>query len=198
MQNVRSLSTYQNMKHQINTKYDTSGIRSYHLQEIFHKCIGEQKLADPFIREVSWPLKLYLYSKRQLSLVDRNANVAYLDATGTVVMPPRDVKTKRTYMYSLSVNIDGIVVPIIIIISAVHNTNAIACMLDRLADVAAEEHRKLPLFEVVVSDWSWPNMASIMKNWNYMTPLEYLKKAFECVDKHNNNIILECMAVLIR
>ena len=137
-----------------------------------------------------------MYSKRQLHLLNRKTKVAYLDATGTVVAPPKDVKCKRIYMYALTVNINGIILPVIIMVSAVHRSNAIACIAERVEELAREEKRKWPMFKVLVVDWSWASINAFLKAWNYMSPLDYLRKAYDCLVNNvpfpDNKVIIHC------
>ncbi|KAJ8666143.1 hypothetical protein QAD02_007805 [Eretmocerus hayati] len=201
MQNLRSLSTYKNLKTETNAK-------------------------------VSIPLKVLLYSKRAFRLWKLKHWILYVDATGSLFKVPKDI-FNRMYMYAMSINIDGVILPQIMMLSEQHHKNAIGEMADALEDLANEENKKHPRFKIAVSDWCWAIMKALMERFNLVTPSQYLmyahmfvlerveipenfviiyscvghfmhrvsdnlKKKFSTCSKEHKSLVLDAMGVMVR
>ena len=98
MQKYVNLPTIQKIKSEAVCKKDSGGLKSSHLQDLIQKAIDDQKLRDPYIRHVSIPFTVAMFSLKQLSILSKDDDVAGFDATGNVSYRPNDIYCKKFYI----------------------------------------------------------------------------------------------------
>lgn len=184
LQDLRMLSTYQKAKSEENTKNDLH-LCSYDLSDLFQQYIIDQQSPDPYIQNVSLPFHVYMFSEEQINLLEKTDIIYHFDSTGSVVRKPNDIKCKRVYYYVIVVNKNNTILPIAEMVTAVHDTNAISIFLKTFRHFVRTKHLFWPC-SVIVVDWSWALMNSLMNELNKMTVSEYLDEVYLTISKKDN------------
>lgn len=123
-----------------------------------------------------------MFSQEQLDIIDINDRIAHFDATGSVVHKPRDIYCKRIMYYAIVVKKSESIIPIAEMITSEHDIASISILLKKYRQFAEVNRRKWPLFKVVVVDWSWALINSLMNEWNRCDITEYLERVYSSLD----------------
>ncbi|EFN77632.1 120.7 kDa protein in NOF-FB transposable element, partial [Harpegnathos saltator] len=99
--------------------------------------------------------------------------VVHFDATGSVVRKPYNIYCKRIMYYALVMKKGESIISIAEMITSEHDILSISILLKR----------KWPFFKVVVVDWSWALINSLMNEWNRCNIREYLERIYSSLDK---------------
>lgn len=141
-----------------------------------------------YIKEVSFPFNVKLYSKEQLTILEKQKlgtvlPYIYFDATGKLVRNPGENK-KTVLFYTGVVSVHKIqrTLPIFSMISSSHDAHSIFKLLDDFR-YFCEENRKWPVLAGVVTDFSFANIHAISKAFNRITLVEYLDVCMTTVSK---------------
>lgn len=175
------MSTYQKIRSDKICKNDTGGLQSAHLQDIVQRWINDQKFSDPYIRWVSFPLMVVMFSREQLDIINIKYDIAGIDATGTIVFPPNGIRCKRILYYAITLNKDGRIIVVAESVQADHETSTIEIFLKLFQQFAIKEKYRWPIFKVMVTDWCWALINALLKEWNLMRALDYLILAYNCL-----------------
>lgn len=136
-----------------------------------------------YIQEVSVPFNVKVYSVEQLNVLKHNKlnnrlPLIYFDATGNIVKKPKNVK-KKIYLYSAVMSLPtGRIFPLFEMISADHYSKTIFKIFNDFR-IFAEEKGKWPIFQGVVTDFSFANLHAISKACNWLTLSEYIEETFQ-------------------
>lgn len=177
MQELRLLSTYQKAKSEHNCRNDRI-LSSSDLSDLFQQWIEDSNNKDPYIRYVGLPLYAIMYSQSQLDIIDVNDQIAHFDSTGSVIRKPKDIYCKRIMYYAMVIKKGESIIPIAEMITSNHDIPSICILLKRYRQFVEMNRRKWPLFKVVVVDWSWALINSLMIEWNRCDIIDYLKRVY--------------------
>jgi len=182
MQELRLLSTFQKAKSEHNCRHDRI-LSSSDLSDLFQQWVDDARNKDSYIRYVGLPLHVIMYTQEQLDIIDVNDQIAHFDATGSIVRKPRDIYCKRIMYYVMVIKKGESIIPIVEMITSEHDIPSICILLKRYRHFIETNRRKWPLFKVVVVDWSWALINSLMNEWNRLDVTDYLKQVYSCLDK---------------
>jgi len=177
MQELRLLSTYQKAKSEHNCRNDRV-LNSSDLSDLFQQWIEDSNNKDPYIRYVGLPLYAIMYSQSQLDIIDINDQIAHFDVTGSVIRKPKDIYCKRIMYYVMVIKKGESIIPIAEMITSNHDIPSISILLKRYRQFVEINQRKWPLFKVVVVDWSWALINSLLIEWNRCNIVDYLKRVY--------------------
>lgn len=162
--------------------------------------IEESKKPDGFLRNVSLPLSVVMYTKKQLKVVDkaRSANIVHLDATGSYVRYLQGLKKKHIFYYALVYRASVSTIPLCEAITSEHDTTSISTILKQYRGFVMSVENKWPYFHAIVVDWSWASMHSILKEWNDTNINEYLDATYSYLTNGSGmkpcTLLLSCCA----
>lgn len=182
-QNLRSLAVYQKIRSETFSESDK------HKDPFLDILIKSNEQEQKYIQFPNLRTLVHLYSKQQVkTLVKKGQKVtAYFDATGSVVRPTINDRGYRILYYSLVVNIKGVIVPIAELTSFLHYFKHF---------VLTVCNKTWPIFNVVVTDWSFALMTSVCQGINNVTLYSYLKITYKYVTNENDNSKVFSMVVL--
>ena len=179
MQDMRILSTFQKAKSEYNCRNDEE-LSSRDLSDILSKAVKDQHNADPYIRYVGLPLHCIMYSENLLNVASPKNGILHMDSTGSVVRKPTGIICKRIFYYAIVMKSGESILPVAEMISAQHDVPSISVFLKRYRHFVESSIHKWP-FKMVVVDWSWALINSVMKEWNNTSITEYLKHTYLCL-----------------
>lgn len=135
-----------------------------------------------FVREISFPLNVKLYSCEQVEcLKHEGPTLLYLDATGSIVrdVMPNSKKSNRILLYSGIIQLRSTerLFPVFSMISALHDTNSIFKMLNDFK-IFCQNNKCWPAFTGVVTDFSLALINATCTAFNQRTLLDYLNYCY--------------------
>ncbi|CAG9773376.1 unnamed protein product [Ceutorhynchus assimilis] len=176
LQEIKSDTTFRKIKSEAMAHFDRD-------KEDLFDMFKMQKDHPEYIKEVSVPFCVQIYSKEQLELLcwqkkAVNFVVLHFDATGTVVRKPNDL-SKRVFLYSGVILLYQTqrVAPIFEMITSEHYVKSIYKIFINFR-FFCEKYSRWPLFDAVVTDFSFSNIHAIVRSCNMLTLVEYLTKSF--------------------
>ncbi|CAH1170962.1 unnamed protein product [Phaedon cochleariae] len=176
LQDIKSDCTLRKIKSEAESHWD----RDQH--DLLDLCKMQEE-HDEYIKQVSMPFNVKVFSKEQFEVLDRSGGdilpVIFFDATGSIVRKPT-TKTKRVYLYSAVLPINsGRIFPIFEMISGSHFSKTIFTIFHDFRVFCEEQNNKWPVFGAVVTDFSFANIHAICKACNRINLLEYLDVTFK-------------------
>lgn len=132
-----------------------------------------------------------MYSKQQINILIKKGQklCAHFDATGSVDRPTQYDQGKRLLYYALVVKANKIIIPIAEMISGKHDSAKISSFLLNFRHFCVTNcHRSWPVFNVIVTDWSFALLTSVCLAFNDMTLFMYLKICYKYVDNIHNDL----------
>lgn len=145
-----------------------------------------------FLQRVTYPQEAYIFSEEQVELLRINnkmllkmsRNTLFLDATGGIVAKLNE-NSKRVFLYSLVLHIKdkkskGIVIPIAEATLSRHYQLDITRFLLDFKQFCLCLGMKWPIWQRIVTDWSWAliNSSILFLNSDTATMPLYLKKCY--------------------
>ncbi|CAG9762611.1 unnamed protein product [Ceutorhynchus assimilis] len=179
-QGLRSLAVYQKARSEAFAEED---IHPDPLLDVLLRSLKENE-ENRYIHFPNCKTLVYLYSKDQIkTLVKKGQKLdAFFDATGSVVRSTGYDRGNRILYYSLVVNVDGIITPIAELVTSNHNSATLTSFnLHFKHFVRVYCHKKWPIFNVIVTDWSFPLMTSVCQGFNDVTLYTYLQLSYKFV-----------------
>lgn len=147
-----------------------------------------------FLKRVSVPQEIYLFSYEQLKLasndnnklIKRSRNTLFIDATGGIVKK-FDKNSKRVFLYTILMHVPeeekkGLLIPIGEALLARHYENDIRKFFMDVKVYSLENKIKWPLSRRICVDWSWALINAAIKSFNN----------FESV----SNYLIQCDTIL--
>lgn len=106
-------------------------LESYDLSDLFQMwLVAKKHETDPFLRLVSLPLNVMMYTKEDLDAVPFGQPIIlHMDATGPRVRTPQDLKCKRIYYYCIIMKHDIELLPLAHMITSEHGIPNISTFL---------------------------------------------------------------------
>lgn len=144
----------------------------------------EQVAEQRYIQHPDGRTLVYLYSKEQINtLIKKGEKVdAYFDATGSVVRPTQYDMGHRVLYYALVVNVQSKVIPIAELVSSKQDSATIMAFLLQFKHFSRVTcNKSWPMFNTIVTDWSFALMTSVCQAFNDMTLYMYLKICYRFV-----------------
>ena len=183
LQLIKSDSTYRKIKSEVNSQLDRD-------KNDIVDIIKMQETHSNYIREITIPFTVKLFSTEQLLIAHKSYNTSslpllYFDATGGIVRNPID--KKRVFLYSGIIQVPGTnrLCSVLDMISAHHFAKTIFKILYDFR-VFCEENNKWPVFCGVVTDFSFANIHAITLAFNRLTLMDYLKTCLDLLANHSN------------
>lgn len=166
------------------------------ITDIFYEMRKTNLKKDKWIQKLSKePFYVITHSELQLEVLKIVMNrfpdiklTGYMDATGGTVRKPDDVE-KAVYLYTLVTPVHNTVdteepssaFPVSDMISSSHNIETIGGWLRSIQMYLCKELKMWPVFENIITDFSFANINAIMREFNFMTIPEYLKMTHDWV-----------------
>lgn len=170
-------------------------LKSLDMQDVMQLCIDDSKLADPFVREVSIPLRVQLYSKKQLGVVKRERPVIlHMDSTGPRVLNPPFLEKEIIFYYSIVYRASRATIPIAEMITSQHDITSISIFLKSYRTFVLKTCDSWPLANARVTDWSWALMNSIMSEWNFLKMDDYLQISWKYFE---NRVVPQKLTIIL-
>ncbi|CAF0867508.1 unnamed protein product [Brachionus calyciflorus] len=152
-----------------------------------------------FIQEIIRnPFGLTLFSDIQLKIwkkIYQYNPVLYFDATGSIV---RDIKgQKKPFLYSMVAHDTNSkqIIPIVEFITTLHTTSNISKFILTIKHFFKDSNLTL-LPKVVVTDFSWPLIKSVLEIYNKMAVIDYLIWSYDLINEPINGCNIECVIYL--
>ncbi|CAG9761319.1 unnamed protein product [Ceutorhynchus assimilis] len=187
LQNVKSDVTMRKMRSEVLSSMDR------HKNDILD-LILMQKEHPEYIKEVSVPFNIKVYSIEQLQVLKKESKnlslpIVHFDATGTVVRKP-DPSFKRIYFYSAVIQAPKAnrIFPIFSMVSSIHDSNTIFKLFNDFR-FFCEHHNFWPAFSKIVTDFSFANLHAMCKSLNRCSLSEYLNKCYELLTDSNKSYL---------
>lgn len=166
-------------------KYESHNALIRDKDDLYDIMLMQQDDVD-FIREVSLPLNIKLFSIEQLSVLKSetskdSSSYIHFDATGGIIRRPKILKSnKRIYFYTAVISLKKAkrIFPIFSMISEIHNSNAIFKLFSDFR-YFCEENNFWPSFSGIVTDFSFANIHAACKAFNRCSLKEYLEKCYK-------------------
>ena len=191
MQNMRPLGVYQKASSQDNFRFNQE-LMSGDLKCILAAVNEEENKTDKYIRGYIYPVTVYLFSQMQLQFVN-NVDFLYFDSTGSIIRPPHNVTCKRMQLYSMVFVKGEVTLPIAEMITSEHTVFSVTSFLKNYVEFLRTEKWKLPIAKVIVTDWCWALMHSILDVFINTDIKSYLQKCYKIATgeiKENINFML--------
>lgn len=152
-----------------------------HSDDIFDMILM-QRDNPQYIQLVASPLQIQIFSVEQLLLISSSSEnpVLYFDATGSLPKVPKGTR-KKCYYYCGVIQIKqlGRVCPIFEFILNNHDATTIGYSLINFKSFCTRNNVKWPPFKLIVTDFSFALINSVMIFWNGLTLLKYLSNSYE-------------------
>jgi hypothetical protein len=170
----------------------------------------ECKMKFPsYVQKVSTPLEVHLYSEDQTNvlrhlIMSKQVVVLHFDATGSMVrdLNCHDHGEKTVLYYAAVISVNGKIFPLAELISAKHDANTITQFLKNYKQFVHDSKINGPIFQVVVTDFSWALIKSVLDGFNKLNVLDYLNVTFDFLDKGTDisqySILFICCAHFIK
>lgn len=139
-----------------------------------------------------------MFSKEQIRVLIRKGQriEAYFDTTGSVIRPSVCDVGHRSLYYTIVVNVGSQIVLIAKLISSKHDSAAtITGFLLQFKHFMRTTCKKTPIFNVVVTDWSFALMTSVSQGFNDMTFYTSLMAAYRFVTNRLDDFRVFSMVV---
>ena len=173
MQELRPSYLYQKAISEVNCKYDIK-LKSNDLSEIMQLRVIEKTLSDTYLQHAS-DLNAMMFSDRTIRAIGP-VNILRGDATGNICRATECGDYKRILYYAFVVFVCGNALPVLEFIICEHNVMGISIALKRFRGlIEAMESVSWPYFEIVIVDWSWVIIHSILIEWKDTNIYEYFK-----------------------
>lgn len=171
-----------------------------------------------YIQEAAVPQKIYLFTEKQLAIMQANRkkllklsrNTLFFDATGSILRK-FDKSSKRVFLYSLIAHIrseekkEGILLPVAEAFLSSHYTGDILQFLVFLKTFCQKKGIAWPIAERICTDWSLAIINSVLIAFNcehkIVTITDYVKECYTvCIEyrKPQFTIVQICCAHFIR
>lgn len=190
LQNIKSDDTMRKIRSEAVTFFDRH-------KDDFIDILLMQRDHPEYIQEVSSPLSVKLYSREQVHLaetqkISNELPILYFDATGSIVRSPSFLKDlKRVYLYSGVIWIEQTkrIVSLFDMISSKHFSATIFKFLYDFKCYSIQLNA-WPLFGAVVTDFSFASIHAVIRSFNDMSLLAYLKQCYSicCNSSTSNNV----------
>jgi hypothetical protein len=153
-----------------------------------------QNIYPDYVQEVSTPLQIHMYTKVQVQVLKqlqllKMLLILFLDATGSIVRSPicHNHPGKSLLYYAGVISAHESIVPMFEFISSSHDVQTVTRALLKYRTFLTEEckflHLKWPVFGIVVTDYSWVLIRSVLSAFNNMGLIDYM----EIVCQHMND-----------
>ena len=186
IQNLRSLDTAYKLKSLEKLKGRLS-LESPDISDVSQLWIDKQKLADPFIKLSSLPLTVYMYREAELRTLEGEKRIIlHMDATGSIVRKPQDIKCKRILYHVILTKVNTVTIKLAHMITCEQDLPSIKNFLCRYKYFVMEKstrRKKWPIADAIVIDWSWVYIHAILEEWNQMSITRYLNIMYDYCDK---------------
>lgn len=153
--------------------------------------IGDE---DKIIQKFGLPFKAYLYSTKQLNFAvesHQQSNetnlIVHIDGTGNIVRKPYKIKSKKVMLHSILIRNRRFTLPLAELLSSDQDTFTIKHFLKAYRKFVVDNEYQWPLFRIVVTDWSWALINSVMSAWNKTDITQYLNETFDVL-QHKKKI----------
>lgn len=142
-----------------------------------------------YVQFVAEPFQVHVFSIEQVKLVlsesklSKNLPVLHLDATGSVIRQPQ-YADKACFYYAgvIRTNISKRICPIFEMISCHHDSTTIGFLLAHFRFFVLQNCKlKWPIFQSVVTDFSFALINAVCFYWNHMSLEHYLNVTYKHV-----------------
>ncbi|KAJ8687014.1 hypothetical protein QAD02_022808 [Eretmocerus hayati] len=179
-----------NVAYRVKSEQNMTGrltLQSTHLSDLIQLGVEHSKMkTGRYVQHVGIPLRVEMYTDSALETTrGRKKKVGHMDATANICKEPQDFVGKLIMIYTLVYRHDDELVRIAELITCDHSTPSIS---NWLSNVRANIERssipgvKMPLFDIIIIDWSWVELHALLKAWNDMDIRSYLRLVFHCID----------------
>ena len=149
-------------------------LKSNDLSDLMQFRVIEKTLSDPYLQHGS-DLNARMFSERTIRAIGPG-KILRGDATGTCCRAPENGDYKCILYYAFVVFVCGNVLPVLEFITCEHNVVEISVAVKHFRGfIEAMECLSWPYFKIVILDWSWALIHSILIEWNDTNIYEYLE-----------------------
>lgn len=163
-----------------------SKLKSSDLADLTQLFIDEHLLSDQFIRQVSLPLQVSMFTANQFNATDLTRPViVHSDATGANVRTPQFWSCKNFFYHCLVYRGIHSTLALGEELTSEHDIPSKCVFFDKIRTFIEKTWNKWPFCHAVVMDWSWVFINSILRSWNNMRIETYLQ---ECYNYAKNGV----------
>lgn len=189
---TKQLMVYQKIKSEVNNEgdFDEDYFQDLRLtkKDMDMKCTNNK--VKGYIQKLTFdPLSVVMFTEQQLNLVNtlntilENNLVLYLDATGSLIKKPQEVK-KAIFYYALAVRhpLESSPLPVAEMMSNDHTIPSITHFLDLFRRAYKQIYNKEVPVKRIEMDFSWAMINSSLRSFAVMTVSGYIQRCWEVQD----------------